>query len=184
MRKLAIALAGAAALTFASAAQATITVDALGTTVHVTDQFDAADGQSGYINYEKDANDTADFSETLAFSNDIAGIYNLYVTTQVGSVVSFDSLTISGGSLNMSFDGPAFFLGTYTWSLEDLHLDAATNYVITLTGDAPVGTTFQGHLSYNAVPEPAAWAMMLVGFGAIGASMRRRRSRFAVRQLA
>jgi hypothetical protein len=27
----------------------------------------------------------------------------------------------------------------------------------------------------NAVPEPGTWAMMLVGFGAIGASMRRRR---------
>jgi hypothetical protein len=28
-----------------------------------------------------------------------------------------------------------------------------------------------------AVPEPATWAMMIVGFGAIGASMRRRQSR-------
>jgi hypothetical protein len=27
-----------------------------------------------------------------------------------------------------------------------------------------------------AVPEPATWAMMLLGFGAIGFSMRRRRS--------
>jgi hypothetical protein len=29
----------------------------------------------------------------------------------------------------------------------------------------------------SAVPEPGTWAMMLMGFGAIGASMRRRRSR-------
>jgi len=34
-----------------------------------------------------------------------------------------------------------------------------------------------GHftLSYNAVPEPATWAMMLLGFGAIGFAARRRR---------
>jgi hypothetical protein len=30
----------------------------------------------------------------------------------------------------------------------------------------------------SAVPEPSTWAMMLLGFGAIGASMRR--SRFSV----
>ncbi|WP_293845005.1 PEPxxWA-CTERM sorting domain-containing protein [Sphingopyxis sp.] len=34
----------------------------------------------------------------------------------------------------------------------------------------------------NAVPEPAAWAMMLVGFGLIGGTMRsaKRRSKLAV----
>jgi hypothetical protein len=29
------------------------------------------------------------------------------------------------------------------------------------------------------LPEPATWAMMLLGFGAIGASLRRRRRRIA-----
>jgi hypothetical protein len=33
----------------------------------------------------------------------------------------------------------------------------------------------QGTLVPRAVPEPATWAMMLLGFGAIGFSMRRRR---------
>ena len=35
-----------------------------------------------------------------------------------------------------------------------------------------------------AVPEPGTWAMMLVGFGAIGVSMRRRRAISAIPQLA
>ena len=34
------------------------------------------------------------------------------------------------------------------------------------------------------VPEPSTWAMMLVGFGAIGASMRRRRRGTAIAQMA
>ncbi|HEX2815502.1 MAG TPA: PEPxxWA-CTERM sorting domain-containing protein, partial [Phenylobacterium sp.] len=42
-----------------------------------------------------------------------------------------------------------------------------------------VGTALVGAPS-NGVPEPAAWAMMLVGFGGIGAMMRRRRPRAAL----
>ncbi|QDZ08373.1 PEP-CTERM sorting domain-containing protein [Sphingomonas panacisoli] len=36
---------------------------------------------------------------------------------------------------------------------------------------------------FGAVPEPATWAMMIVGFGAIGASMRRRQSAARVRYI-
>jgi hypothetical protein len=35
-----------------------------------------------------------------------------------------------------------------------------------------------------AVPEPATWGMMLLGFGAIGASMRRKRKPIGLPQLA
>ena len=44
------------------------------------------------------------------------------------------------------------------------------------------GRSFNGSLSYTlggAVPEPATWAMMLVGFAVIGATMRRRTPRLA-----
>jgi hypothetical protein len=35
-----------------------------------------------------------------------------------------------------------------------------------------------------AVPEPGTWAMMLLGFGAIGFSMRRRRTQQNIAQIA
>lgn len=38
-----------------------------------------------------------------------------------------------------------------------------------------VASSILGTLSGSAVPEPDTWAMMLVGFGAVGAAMRRRR---------
>lgn len=46
------------------------------------------------------------------------------------------------------------------------------------TGISNNGRSFNGSLSYTlngAVPEPATWAMMILGFGAIGAAARRRR---------
>lgn len=38
-----------------------------------------------------------------------------------------------------------------------------------------VATKYDGNLSFNPVPEPATWALMLAGFGAIGFAMRRQR---------
>lgn len=34
---------------------------------------------------------------------------------------------------------------------------------------------YVGHATFTPVPEPATWAMMLIGFGAVGYSLRRRR---------
>lgn len=41
-----------------------------------------------------------------------------------------------------------------------------------------------GSATAGAVPEPSTWAMMLIGFGAVGFSMRRRRKSDAVAQFA
>jgi choice-of-anchor C domain-containing protein len=65
------------------------------------------------------------------------------------------------------------------------------NYVFTATGTSTTltftstGTTAYGaaldNVNVTAVPEPAAWALMILGFGAIGGVMRRRgQSGFAI----
>jgi PEP-CTERM motif len=46
-------------------------------------------------------------------------------------------------------------------------------------GAGPFTVTLGVTYTYDAVPEPAAWAMMLVGFGGLGAIMRRRKAAFA-----
>ncbi len=40
------------------------------------------------------------------------------------------------------------------------------------------------NVSIAAVPEPATWSMMLLGFGAIGVGLRRRKPRLSHRQIA
>jgi hypothetical protein len=185
MRKLAIALAGAAAVTFASAAQATIFVNPVGTTVQLNDYYDT--GTSGYVNYQKAPTTHDGFTDTLTFFNDLAGTYNFGVSTLASAAVTFSSITLSGAGLpggTVTFDGPSALDNYISYALGPVTLDANASYVVTLTGNAPLGTTFQGTLNWNAVPEPATWAMMLIGFGAIGASIRRRRTRVAVRQFA
>lgn len=60
--------------------------------------------------------------------------------------------------------------------LNNVPLSSANFYKITVSGEGTApGALYNGNLSATAVPEPATWAMMLVGFGAVGFGMRRRR---------
>lgn len=194
MRKLSLALAGAVALASASAAQATITV--VDGNVQVDRVHNSTTGTS-YINYESpdpltDGNTSGSFSNWLTFNNDISGIYNLSVLTQAAAGgmadVTFTTLTISGGTLSsaLTFGGPTLNGTAWTYALSNLTLGAG-DYTINLAGMANPDAAWQGTVKFNlagGVPEPATWGLMLLGFGLVGGSMRRRRARFALPQLA
>jgi PEP-CTERM motif len=67
---------------------------------------------------------------------------------------------------------------TENGSLVGLFLEAGS-YTFHLSGTRGAESSFSGTLNYAAapaVPEPATWAMMLLGFGAVGWQMRRRRA--------
>lgn len=74
-------------------------------------------------------------------------------------------------------------------------------FSLAFTGGAPAELTLSNYLvryqavngngsavgqptSMGAVPEPSTWAMMLLGFGAVGASLRRNRKRAVLAQIA
>lgn len=91
-----------------------------------------------------------------------------------GPVASTDlisSLTVlaedddSGGGLLSLINYNITQTGNYAFALGGFAGDSG-NYSVTLRGNTGVG----------AVPEPGTWALMLLGFGAIGVSLRKRRS--------
>ena len=67
-------------------------------------------------------------------------------------------------SLSMSLSGLSFISNTF------IDQTSATG------PDAAIGSLSPTTLSISAVPEPASWAMMIVGMGAVGFATRRRKS--------
>jgi hypothetical protein len=57
-------------------------------------------------------------------------------------------------------------------------------YSLGTFGNGAPGNVLLGGLALTPVPEPGTWAMMLLGFGAIGAAMRRNRKKLGLTQLA
>jgi hypothetical protein len=179
MHKLILGLVGATALTVASAAGAAVSVDA-GTTVDVT-------GPTGNdlvfsLGYS-DSDVTSPFTETLVFTNTLAGFYGVTLTTTASGAgadndVDITGALITGGSLG----GGSVSLATLfnndileSYGIFDLFLGAG-QYTLTIDGTRGTTGSFGGSVAFNAIPEPATWAMMLLGFGAVGFAMRRRRA--------
>lgn len=89
----------------------------------------------------------------------------------------------AGGNGGFSYDADfsQYFVGTQlytgsesspTFKLGSFNLTAFTNPSV--TGTLTISNPTSG------VPEPATWAMMLLGFGAVGGAMRRRRQKITV----
>jgi len=182
MRKLILGLAGVATLAISSVANAAVTVDA-GTTVDYT-------GPTGNdlvfsVGYS-DSGQSSPFIESLVWTNTLAGFYGITLSTTASSNgaandVDFTSAMLSGGSIMGSIDllatGLLFNNDLFeSYGLANLSLGAGT-YTLTVGGTRGLTGAFGGNVAFNtaAVPEPGTWAMMLLGFGAVGFAMRRRR---------
>ncbi len=114
-----------------------------------------------------------------------------------GNAPTINGSSFSGSSPCGAFSGGAFStrLGTTgtgsncltpsasPWTTYNIGFQASNSGAFRLIfGDQSVGGDNQGalldniSLSIAAVPEPATWAMMILGFGFIGASLRRRKA--------
>ncbi|WP_375420008.1 PEPxxWA-CTERM sorting domain-containing protein [uncultured Sphingomonas sp.] len=105
-----------------------------------------------------------------------------------GSIDSYNQLTIgSSTGIDIVIPGSSSFENPANGNQSD----PSTNGLFTITGDegefftnvtfSSTGNSFEvDNLAIAAVPEPATWAMMLIGFGLIGATARYRRRHSAV----
>jgi hypothetical protein len=87
-------------------------------------------------------------------------------------------VTLSGSSLAYSAQASGTGLSDTFWVTLGTRFTAKAGDVLTFSA---VGTSdsFGGYvdnISLSGVPEPATWALMILGFGAVGGAMRRRRS--------
>jgi len=83
----------------------------------------------------------------------------------VGQNVTSTISSVSGSTLTaVPFSGPVD---------TTVSLQSGTEYMLQVTGAAQ--TPFVANISVSAAPEPAAWALMILGLGGIGVAMRRSR---------
>ena len=85
-------------------------------------------------------------------------------------------MTLNGVEFNIVTLGKAEFRNLFDQALT---VGSLNTLVVNGTAGTSAGAnaSFAGTLSFDgtpAVPEPATWAMMLLGFGAVGFGMRRR----------
>ena len=176
IRKLVLALSGAAALAFASGAQAAVTLTA-GSCTFQSCNASTVD-QSTTISFN-DAALANSFNESFSFVNTVAGLYSITFGSSSGSVdILTATLTGPGGAINLAGPSGPDNIVNEQFSLEPINL-AAGSYTFRTTGtrQGNGAGSVGGTLTVSAaVPEPATWALMLMGFGAVGFSMRRRRA--------
>lgn len=169
MRKLVLGMVGAAALAMGSAATATVTIDS--STMNTGGP--TIIGDTTRIDYN-DTGLTDPFTETLTFTNTEAGQYVISLVTNFASV-NFTSAILTGPSGPLALTSQIDNGTLERWTTPETGL-LAGQYTLTIMGNTGRDTQIGGHIDIQAVPEPATWAMMLLGFGAVGFAMRRRRT--------
>lgn len=116
------------------------------------------------------------FTNTFDFTmpTGVAGatISSEFTTDQMNNI-DFTSVTFNGTPLNIGSTGQVEFR-----SIVDLPVSNGPQELV-VSGTSGGNASYAGTLSFTAigaaVPEPAAWALMLAGFGGAGALLRTRR---------
>ena len=182
MRKLLIGLIGASALGMASGANATLLISSASGIVvagpTTTDNINYSFGYTG-------SGTISPFTETVQWMNTLGGTYGITLSTVATSIDGPNDVDITSAFVTGTGIGSPISLATLfnndlieDYALTGLNLGAGT-YTLTIEGTRGASGSYGGNVSFEfvdrGVPEPATWAMMLLGLGAVGWQLRRRR---------
>jgi len=201
MRKLLLLATAASAVCLSGAANAatcgtyTAGVQTCFYTAGLDPQFDVTfHGSDGTISATVGHNGIAltNFQDIFYFFTDEDGLGSGSVTTSTSRFHSVTDLdftgldiytgatyngdgTFTGGTITHVNAGPTGF--SETIGGVGVPITALENNYIVLYGVSRGNGSYGGQVTFepNAVPEPATWAMMLFGFGAVGFGLRRRK---------
>jgi hypothetical protein len=114
------------------------------------------------------------FSDVFNFSWPAAGLTSISFTTIASSAatnINFSAASLNGTTIPLSPTG-IFEFG----SLVGLATSPGPQQIV-ISGTSGGSGSYGGVLSFMpaTVPEPAAWGMMITGFGGVGALVRRRK---------
>jgi hypothetical protein len=162
-------LGGAAALTLGSAAQAAQFLTITGPSgTFGDDTVGCSTGATAPCSFTR----TFSFTTPAGFTLGSFDVSSIFSTTNPMTNIDFSSVTLNGVSFATLSTGTQEFRNLLNQTL----VTGATNTLL-VSGTTGGNAAFSGNLSFaavSAVPEPATWGMMLIGFGAVGYSMRRR----------
>lgn len=187
-------LAAIAFLALSAPAQAAVSIDGATTiSSYTVDQGPSGSFTIGF----SEGGLTNPFSEILAFMSSLAGTLSITATTTtpgpLGGANDTDFSSVS--LLQAPFPGgtttdipPTAFSTDFDefYRLNNIPILANTPYRVLFQGTPGTENgSFGAALSFtpSAVPEPATWAMMLLGFGAVGFAMRRKNAVSGERRL-
>jgi len=156
-----------------------------GYTLTATDPF----GLPPILVYSSQSTNSADPGGAAIFAN--RNETGITITRTDGGLFTFNGLDLTyayndqnsffaGGLATFTFDGGASVL---TRSFDNLagfqtfDFDIANLSSVRISADSPFQIDNVRLTAAAAVPEPGTWAMMLIGFGGIGAAMRSSRRR-------
>ena len=161
-----------AGTSFMLSGPAQLSFEFLGSESGYSDTFTA-----GSANYTENSNIENHFGSPI-----LLGFQN-YASGGMISGLNFTTSGVGSGGANAGIGAPGFglFLGPNQVSGASGITDFYLGYDDQVTNSDDNHDDFIVHVRVGApVPEPATWAMMLVGFGAVGYGMRRRTRKTAL----
>jgi len=133
-------------------------------------------GTSATIKFRLDNAGAPAATDVLNFAANINAVDNVGSSTQPTIKrlhVDFGALNFGPGTYWFGLSGTSSEIG---WNLQFSSPGADPLYQLSFSNVVgPLSNTKAAFNLYSAAPEPASWALMLVGFGAAGYAMRTRR---------